>query len=75
MWIWALTALVLGFIILPICQGSFTTGNIAFIIYSSIIPAAWIELCRFWSKRNKKRLKIVEEQLNTPCSAPEQAGT
>lgn len=40
MWIWALTAIVLGFIILPICQGSFTTGNIAFIIYSSIIPAA-----------------------------------
>lgn len=64
MWIWLVVALVLGLVILPVCQGGFTSDAVAFLIYSTIIPASWIEFCRFWNKRAKKRLKHLEEQLN-----------
>ena len=65
MWLWLVVALVLGLVVLPVCQGGFTSDTVAFIIYSTVIPASWIELCRFWNKRAKTRLKHLEEKLNT----------
>lgn len=60
MWLWLVVALV----VLPVCQGGFTSDTVAFIIYSIVIPVSWIELCRFWNKRTKTRLKHLEEKLN-----------
>lgn len=70
MWLWLVVALVLGLVILPVCQGGFTSDAVAFVIYSTIIPVSWIEFCRFWNKRAKQRLKHLEEQLNARETEP-----
>ncbi len=64
MWLWLVVALVLGLVVLPVCQGGFTSDAVAFMIYSTVIPASWIELCRFWNRRAKTRLRHLEEKLN-----------
>jgi hypothetical protein len=64
MWLWLAVDLVLGLVVLPVCQVGFTPDTVAFVIYSTVIPASWIELCRFWNRRAKTRLRNLEEELN-----------
>ena len=69
MWLWIACALILALVIFPLCQGSFSFYNIAFLVFSIGIPVCWIVFCSMWSKRVRKRLRLLEEQLNAPKSS------
>lgn len=64
MWAWLVCSFVISFIVLPAYQGTFNADNIAFLVYSSIIPTIWILVCFLLNKGAVKRLYNIEDRLN-----------
>lgn len=64
MWAWLVCSFVISFVVLPAYQGTFNADNIAFLVYSSIVPTIWILVCSLLNKGAVKKLYNIEDRLN-----------